>query len=556
MAGGFSQDSIADFLRQRGGRVTSSDLVEHFQAAFPQEPRSRAAARSSFKSCVDKVAFVRTEDGVKHVCLRRQFRYSAPCFPPDDQVSCRDDAAARAQVQQQQQGAARDSRCGNDSRRVPHFIPAESDRSHEPEQDGGQQGVLDEVEGRCGGMGNTGSFGLHRRDSRRESRRERHGEPAIPQITVLQPSPLPKDTSVFILPGPEQTAAAAQVCPASVPEGLREAEQPGSGSRQRFLSAQQEPENQEDECSSLSGNEGSCSPSGGRKHSIRAMMNSSLEVRRSMVRRTSVRSSVRPVSRSDSDSASLASAGLDEDRTAITLDPVEHEWMMCASDGEWASLHRLLSTEPSLVLKRDFVTGFTCLHWAAKHGNADLIEEIIHFAEQHRLPVSVDVRSNMGYTPLHIAAMHSHMEVLKLLCGAFNADVEIRDYSGRKACQYLPNGVSAEMQDIMGACELSESKGVEPSAGGRWRFSKVLQNNLKPMQLLSLGDSDPAGGDVRLRHKPVRRRSSLGRMKPNLQKIRQRASQIVHSTSFRDKRETDESEETPSRSRPKTHFLG
>uniref|UniRef100_A0A3Q2TF19 Sosondowah ankyrin repeat domain family Cb n=1 Tax=Fundulus heteroclitus TaxID=8078 RepID=A0A3Q2TF19_FUNHE len=431
MAGGFSQDSVADFLRQRGGRVTSSDLVEHFQAAFPQEPRGRAAARSSFKSCVDGVAFVRTESGVKHVCLRRQFRYSAPCSPPDGQVSCRDDAAARAQ-----------------------------------------------------------------------------------------------DTSVFILPGPEHTAAAAQVGPALAPEGLRVAE-PGSGSRQRFLSGS--PENQEDECSS---NEGSCSPTGSRRHFIRAMMDSSPEVRRSVVRRAS-------------------------ERTAVTLDPVEHEWMMCASDGEWGSLHRLLSAEPSLVLKRDFVTGFTCLHWAAKHGDAGLMEEIVHFAEQRRLPVSVDVRSNMGYTPLHIAAMHSRMEVLKLLCGAFNADVEIRDYSGRKACQYLAKGVSAEMQDIMGARELSESRGAEPSGGGRWRFSKVLQNNLKPMQLLSLGDGDPAGGDVRLRHKPVRRRSSLGRMKPNLQKIRQRASQIVHSASFRDKRETDESEETPSsESRPKTHFLG
>ncbi|XP_035984292.1 ankyrin repeat domain-containing protein SOWAHC [Fundulus heteroclitus] len=545
MAGGFSQDSVADFLRQRGGRVTSSDLVEHFQAAFPQEPRGRAAARSSFKSCVDGVAFVRTESGVKHVCLRRQFRYSAPCSPPDGQVSCRDDAAARAQVQQQQQGEARDSRCGNDSRRVPHFIAAESDRSHEPELDGGQRGVLGEEEGRCGGMGNTGSIGL------RESRRERHVEPAIPQITVLQPSPLPKDTSVFILPGPEHTAAAAQVGPALAPGGLRVAE-PGSGTRQRFLSGS--PENQEDEGSS---NEGGCSPTGSRRHFIRAMMDSSPEVRRSVVRRTSARSAVRPVSRSDSDSASLASAGPDEERTAVTLDPVEHEWMMCASDGEWGSLQRLLSAEPSLVLKRDFVTGFTCLHWAAKHGDAGLMEEIVHFAEQRRLPVSVDVRSNMGYTPLHIAAMHRRMEVLKLLCGAFNADVEIRDYSGRKACQYLPEGVSAEMQDIMGARELSESRGAEPSGGGRWRFSKVLQSNLKPMQLLSLGDGDPAGGDVRLRHKPVRRRSSLGRMKPNLQKIRQRASQIVHSTSFRDKRETDESEETPSsESRPKTHFLG
>uniref|UniRef100_A0A087X966 Sosondowah ankyrin repeat domain family Cb n=1 Tax=Poecilia formosa TaxID=48698 RepID=A0A087X966_POEFO len=461
MASGFSQDSIADFLRQRGGTVTSPELLERFKAAFPQEPHSRAAVRSIFKSCVDSVAFVKTDSGVKHVCLRRQFRYCPPSPSPDDQVS-RDDAAASAQA-----------------------------------------------------------------------------------------SPLPVDGSVFILPGPECSATAADVHTDWTPEGLREEEQQGLASEQRFLSTKQDSEDKEDERSSLSGSEDSCSPKGSRKHFIQVMMNSSPEVRNSI----ELRSPVCLTPRSDGDSASLGSASLDVDRTSITLDPAEHEWMMCASDAEWDSLHALLSNEPNLVLKKDFVTGFTCLHWAAKHGKQELIALIINFAKHHNLPISVDVRSNMGYTPLHIAAIHSHMEVLKLLVGAYNADVEIRDYSGRKACHYLTNNVSVDIRDIIGAYELTESKGAEPRIGGRWRFSKVLQNNLKPIHQLSLRDSDLTGGEDHLRSKPVRRRSSLSRMKPNLQKIRQRASQLVHSTSFRDKRELDESEEKPSRSRPKTHFL-
>uniref|UniRef100_M4AWP1 Sosondowah ankyrin repeat domain family Cb n=1 Tax=Xiphophorus maculatus TaxID=8083 RepID=M4AWP1_XIPMA len=449
MASGFSQDSIADFLRQRGGTVTSPELLEHFKAVFPQEPHSRAAVRSIFKSCVDSVAFVKTDSGVKHVCLRRQFRYCAASPSPDDQVS-RDDAAASAQVQQK---SARDSGYGNDWRTVPHIITAESDQPDKPEQDCGHQGllgVLDEVAG-----------------------------------------------------------------------------------------SSEDSEDKEDERSSLSGSEDSCSPKGSRKHFIQVMMNSSPEVRNSI----DLRSPICLTPRSD-------------DRTSVTLDPAEHEWMMCASDAEWDSLHTLLSSEPNLVLKKDFVTGFTCLHWAAKHGKQELIALIINFAKHHNLPISVDVRSNMGYTPLHIAAIHNHMEVLKLLVGAYNADVEIRDYSGRKACHYLTNNVSVDIRDIIGAYELAESKGAEPRVGGRWRFSKVLQNNLKPIHRLSLGDSDLMGGEDHLRSKPVRRRSSLSRMKPNLQKIRQRASQLVHSTSFRDKRELDESEEKPSRSRPKTHFLG
>uniref|UniRef100_A0A3B3YFP5 SOWAHA-C winged helix-turn-helix domain-containing protein n=1 Tax=Poecilia mexicana TaxID=48701 RepID=A0A3B3YFP5_9TELE len=451
MASGFSQDSIADFLRQRGGTVTSPELLERFKAAFPQEPHSRAAVRSIFKSCVDSVAFVKTDSGVKHVCLRRQFRYCPPSPSPDDQVS-RDDAAASAQVQQK---SARDSGYGNDWRRVPHII----------------------TEGLQEGKGRETCHSTNHSDS-----------------------------------------------------GFAD---------------------KEDERCNLSGSEDSCSPKGSRKHFIQVMMNSSPEVRNSI----ELRSPVCLTPRSDGDSASLGSASLDVDRTSITLDPAEHEWMMCASDAEWDSLHALLSNEPNLVLKKDFVTGFTCLHWAAKHGKQELIALIINFAKHHNLPISVDVRSNMGYTPLHIAAIHSHMEVLKLLVGAYNADVEIRDYSGRKACHYLTNNVSVDIRDIIGAYELTESKGAEPRIGGRWRFSKVLQNNLKPIHQLSLRDSDLTGGEDHLRSKPVRRRSSLSRMKPNLQKIRQRASQLVHSTSFRDKRELDESEEKPSRSRPKTHFL-
>lgn len=394
-------------------------------------------------------------------------------------------------------------------------------------------------------MGNSGSFSLQRNDSRRE----KHGRPAIPQITVIQSSPLPVDKSVFILPGPEQTAA--QVDADRVPGGQKVAELERSGSQQRFLSTQLGSEDKEDECSSLSGSEDS--PKGSRKHFIQVMMDSSPEVRRSMVLRNSVCFS----SRSDNDSTSLVSASLDMDRTSITLDPVEHQWMMCASDGEWASLQPLLSSDPSLVLKKDFVTGFTCLHWAAKHDKPELIALIINFAKQHNLDISVDVRSNMGYTPLHIAAIHNHMEVLKLLVGAYNADVEIRDFNGRKACQYLTDNVSVDIRDIIGAYELSVSKGVESRVGGRWKFSKAfLPSNLKPIHLLSLRDSDPTGREDQVRNKPVRRKSSLSRMKPNLQKMRLRASQIVHSTSFRDKQELDDSEEKPHRSRPKTHFFG
>lgn len=133
------------------------------------------------------------------------------------------------------------------------------------------------------------------------------------------------------------------------------------------------------------------------------------QVRRSLISRGSrLRDSVK----SDGDSASLlSSSATDEDCASVALDPLEHEWMLCASDGLWESLQPLLAVEPSLVAKRDFVTGFTCLHWAAKQGKGELLSRLLAFAKDNAVPVSVNVRSSAGYTPLHLAAMHGHIQV-------------------------------------------------------------------------------------------------------------------------------------------------
>uniref|UniRef100_A0A3Q3FW01 Sosondowah ankyrin repeat domain family Cb n=1 Tax=Labrus bergylta TaxID=56723 RepID=A0A3Q3FW01_9LABR len=392
-----SQDAVLDFLKERGGK-----------SVFPEDPQKKAAVRNRFKMYVDTVAYVKTEDGVKCVCLKKKFRGSlkaAERQPAASQVS------------------------GDDA--------AEEPAPHAPGS----------------GFGSDSQVRLPRVSSPESSLPDTAGD---------------------------------------------------SG------------ESEGSDCVS------------------------SPQVRRSMVFRGSVHLSCR----SDSDSASLTS-GPDDDRTSLTLDPLEHEWMMCASDCEWSRLFPLLATEPSLVLRKDFITGFTCLHWAAKHGKPDV-------------PISVDARSNTGYTPLHVAAMHNHMEVVKLLVGAYGADVEIRDYSGRKACQYLTNSVSMDIRDIIGAYDSrSNSEDQTHSEGARWRFSKVLQTNLKPLRRLQLEDADCVDGEDRPpRQKPLRRKSSLSKMRPRLQRLRDRTSQILHSTSFRDSDELETSTRASFRSRPKTHFFG
>uniref|UniRef100_G3PNJ3 Sosondowah ankyrin repeat domain family Ca n=1 Tax=Gasterosteus aculeatus TaxID=69293 RepID=G3PNJ3_GASAC len=359
-------------------------------------------------------------------------------------------------------------------------------------------------------MGNGDSF---KRDKRESKKKQVGHGPEIPEISVTNASPLPAEGSSFNMPGPVQTGTTGPV---------------------------------------PTGSEGLCSPKGSRKHFMEAMMNRSPQPRRSTVTKGSVYLS----SRTDSDSASLVSSCPD-DRTPVALDPLEHEWMMCALDGEWGSMHPLLTTEPSLILRKDFVTGFTCLHWAAKRGNPELMALIFNFAKQNDTPVSVDARSNAGYTPLHVAAMHNHMEVVKLLVGAYSADVEVRDYSGRKACQYLTDSVSVDIQDIIGAYERSDPEDACRGAGGRWRFSKALQSNLRPLRLFNPNDEgDSVDGEARPSQKVLRRKSSLSRMKPELHRLRLRTSQIVHRMSFREPEESGGSGKGSLKSRPKTHFFG
>ncbi|XP_067439381.1 ankyrin repeat domain-containing protein SOWAHC-like [Thunnus thynnus] len=618
MAAECTQDAVLDFLKENGGRVKNADLIEHFKAVFPEQPEKKAAVRQRFKSYVDNIAFVKTESGVKYVCLKKKFRgsvkkqedtnvsdnttepgteplhvlnhekviyrYPTGSHPADSgQVgadAAEEEPAPPHEVRQQ---IPPGSSYGNDSQvRVPHdFSPAaifpdkQEDRSkcHE------FVCIVEQVDNSSGEMGNRESFQREKTDSKDPKVEQVGKAPDIPKIAVIEASPLPAEGSMFTLPGPVQTGTTGQVDTSQAglsardrqvetesqsPEDQKEADQVqvvtrrrnSRASQRRFLSRQTESGDRENEgqldAQSLSGSEGDITPKGSRKHFIEVMMNSSPQVRRSMVLRNSVYLS----SRSDSDSASLVSCNLDDDRTSVALDPLEHEWMMCASDGEWGSLQRLLTTEPSLVLRKDFVTGFTCLHWAAKHGKPELIALIINFAKQHNVPISVDVRSNTGYTPLHIAAMHNHMDVVKLLVGAYNADIEIRDYSGKKACQYLTDSVSLDIRDIIGAYEHSDSENSDRRDGGRWRFSKVLQSNLKAHWLLNPNDGDSVDGDGRPKEKLLRRKSSLSKMKPALQKLRMRTSQIVHSTSFRDAEEREGSRRGSFKSRPKTHFFG
>ena len=88
--------------------------------------------------------------------------------------------------------------------------------------------------------------------------------------------------------------------------------------------------------------------------------------------------------------------------------------MVHTSKGDYQTAAKMLTENPKLARHRDFTNGYTGLHWAAKHGNLDMVKLLAGTYQ-----ANVNVKSHGGYTPLHIAAQHNHQEVFDLLVQVF-----------------------------------------------------------------------------------------------------------------------------------------
>lgn len=136
------------------------------------------------------------------------------------------------------------------------------------------------------------------------------------------------------------------------------------------------------------------------------------------------------------------------------LDSSEHEWMVRSASGQWGYLYGLLLKDAQLAEKRDFISGFTALHWAAKCGNADMLCKIIDLSRKNGNGVDVNTRSYAGYTPLHVAAIHGQEYVLGILVNEYAANYNVRDNSGKKAHHYLGKDASRSIRELLGGVKV------------------------------------------------------------------------------------------------------
>ncbi|CAH6883892.1 ankyrin repeat domain-containing protein SOWAHB [Phodopus roborovskii] len=135
----------------------------------------------------------------------------------------------------------------------------------------------------------------------------------------------------------------------------------------------------------------------------------------------------------------------------VPLDTREHEWIVRLASGSWLRVQALFLEDPQLALHRDFLTGYTALHWIAKHGDLRALQDFISGTQKAGIVLDVNVRSSCGYTPLHLAAIHGHQGVIKLLVQRLASRVNVRDCSGKKPWQYLTSNVTGETWQLLGA---------------------------------------------------------------------------------------------------------
>ena len=150
---------------------------------------------------------------------------------------------------------------------------------------------------------------------------------------------------------------------------------------------------------------------------------------------------------------------------------MEHAWMLAAVDGNYEDIFEFIADDPYLLTRRDFISGFSVLHWLAKSGHGETLAKLLRHAENAGSPADVNLRGSGGLTPLHVASMHGRFMVVKLLVGAFGAKVDVMDYNGRRAWQYLGGNAPLEMKELLGAWDEEHSTAelcgtVTASSGG------------------------------------------------------------------------------------------
>ncbi len=116
--------------------------------------------------------------------------------------------------------------------------------------------------------------------------------------------------------------------------------------------------------------------------------------------------------------------------------------------------------------------GWTSLHYAAQYNR---IEEVSSIVSQPKsiLWLSLDAKSHAGITPLHVAASHGHIEIVKLLLDA-GASVNAKSSTNNL---FNPNATPLQLASCYGHADVVQlllERGADKTE--LQLFDVILQN--------------------------------------------------------------------------------
>lgn len=430
--GEFSFDLVKQFLINRGGKVTNPELVKHFRH-YLNDPVHKDEIRLKFKDYVNRLACVKEQNGVKYLLLRNEYVDELCTMPPD--VPPPPYTPARVEPDLCAAGFSRqETPCLGYSTPLIGPTPQTPQwRQFSPQED-----IM--VANECP------SLALARAPHNRSSPCLLEDVRSYEDI----PPPLPKKKHSL------NGSPTRPEVPLPPPRGRKSHGRRGSQveERVRQFSAEKElegsPNFKEKSVQDVAVSPGTVKE---KTQIINRMSESNL------LTKVAAGPGGGPAAKRRDGPGARAAA--DDDTTSLnTLDPRRREWILRAAQADYHSLVRLLREDPDLYRFEDFTSGYTALHWAAKHGSSEMVKLI---AGTHRL--NPNVKSHGGYTPLHLASMFQKQHIIELLLHTYGADPNVRDHSGRKPAQYLNSSAQASKTSTNHKSFQQPSRSSEKDAG-------------------------------------------------------------------------------------------
>ena len=106
-------------------------------------------------------------------------------------------------------------------------------------------------------------------------------------------------------------------------------------------------------------------------------------------------------------------------------------WLLQSARNDSEKMREILREQPNVATEKDPYSGYTALHWAAKHGNTDIIRSLVRV-----YGVNVNEKTHGGYTALHLASKYCRKDACKVLVSDLGANINIRDNDGKKPNYY------------------------------------------------------------------------------------------------------------------------